>query len=411
MLGVGALVAMAALPWNGDAGAATPTRFVTGWIPNWSSAVAADGLRALNSGQGYENIFTETSPFAFSATGAQTIVVSGTEANLTLAVQTLRNRGLPVVPSVTDGSGKLVMAAILADPATRTQHVETLVGLAMGRNAVNIEFDGIDLDYETFAFTDGRASWSTTRPNWAAFVNELAGALHARGKMLSVTVPPIWAGGTEGYTVYAWPEILPAVDRLRLMVYDWSVGRPGPISPILWVNDVISYAQGVAGANISKVQIGVPTYGRSWATIVSGVCPTNAALDTRSVQMENAAGLAASKGATPIRDLSGEMKFSYEESFTGRQTASIPAPIYVPPPVRANQVAPADESGLATALRLTPTTVDVTCTVRRTVFYPDSESVVQRARAAIAAETGGIAIWALGYETPDLWPKLVTLAP
>ncbi len=32
------------------AGATTPARFVSGWIPNWSSAVVTDGLGALTSG-------------------------------------------------------------------------------------------------------------------------------------------------------------------------------------------------------------------------------------------------------------------------------------------------------------------------------------------------------------------------
>jgi hypothetical protein len=74
-------------------------------------------------------------------------------------------------------------------------------------------------------------------------------------------------------------------------------------------------------------------------------------------------------------------------------------------------VATADPSGLQPALRLNPNGTQVTCTVRRTVYYPDADSVVQRAQAALAAGTAGIAIWALGYETPDLWPKLVAIAP
>lgn len=403
-IGACALLAAIAMPWPGDAGAATPTRFVTGWIPNWSTSVMTEGTRALNAGQGYESIFVEVSPFGFSATGAGTIAVSGTEANLSTAIQTLRTRGLWVVPSITDGTGKLVMAGILADPVTRTQHVNAITDLVVSRN-----FDGIDLDYEGFAFDDGRSTWDATRPNWAAFVNELAAALHARGRMLSITVPPIWAAGTQGYTVYAWPEIIGSIDRLRLMVYDWSVSRPGPISPMLWVNDVLAYAASVPGMQMSKLQIGVPTYGRSWATVVSGTCPANADLTTRSVQMRNAPALAASKGATPARDVSGEVRFSWNESFTGTTSANITPPTYVPPTIRANEVTTADAGTLAPALRLTASGTQVTCSVRRTVYYPDADAVVQRAEAALAAGTAGIAIWALGYESADLWPKLMAL--
>ena len=389
--------------------AADPVRFVTGWIPNWSSTVVSEGTRALNAGLGHENLFAEVSPFAYSATAAGTISLSGTQTNLDSSITTLRNKGLKVVPSITDGTGKGVMAGILADPVTRAQQVAAIVALVQAKN-----FDGIDLDYEGFAFTDGKASWATTKPNWAAFVRELGATFDTMSppRMLAVTVPPIWASGAQGYWVYGWQDptlsMMPYIDRLRLMVYDWSVGQPGPIAPMSWVNDVLAYTK-ATGIDMAKVQVGVPTYGRSWATVTSGTCPVNASLTTTSVQMENALPLAATKGASPVRDASGEMKFTYDETFTGSRTTTVPAPVYVPPATRANTVGPAEPGALKPALRLSPGATQVTCTVRRTVFYPDTAAVVQRARAALAAGTAGIAIWALGYETPDLWTELATL--
>ncbi len=107
-----------------------------------------------------------------------------------------------MLPTITDGSGALTMAqAILADPVTpwsaRGQHRQP-------RRCYR-GFDGIDLDYEGFAFSDGRASWRVTTPVWNAFIYELAAKLHANGRLLSVTMPPMWiAGGVvTGYTVYA----------------------------------------------------------------------------------------------------------------------------------------------------------------------------------------------------------------
>jgi hypothetical protein len=391
----------AAVPSSPEAAAVTPGRFVSGWIPNWSSAVVNDGVRGLNAG--WDQVFTDVSPFGFSATAAGTIATSGSETSLSAAVAALRARNLPVLPSITDGTGKGVMAGIMTDPTTRTLHVQAITSLVMSRG-----YDGIDLDYEGFAFTDGRASWATTRPNWAAFVIELGASLHANGKLLSVTVPPIWDNGSSGYQVYSWHErtagldILPSVDRLRLMVYDWSVSQAGAVSPIGWVNNVLSYVRAVVPADqLRKVQMGVPTYGRSWARVITGTCPTSAPMVTVAVQMENMAGLLAKPGATSVRDASGEMKLVYDEVFTGTGTAT-PAPEYVPPANRANALAPADPSGLRTALRLG----GATCTVRRTVYYPDVFTVVQHADAALNAGLSGIAIWALGYETDDIWPQL-----
>lgn len=387
------------LPGQQGAGAAVPARFVTGWIPNWSSSAVAEGTRALNGGSA--GAFAEVSPFGFSATGAGTIATSGTEGNLAVAVQSLRNQGLPVVPSITDGTGKLVMAGILANPTTRTQHVQAITNLVVGRG-----YDGIDLDYEGFAFSDGSSTWTTTRPNWAAFIVELAASLHANGKLLSVTVPPIWNGGSSGYWVYAWPEMLPHVDRLRLMVYDWSVSTPGPVGPISWQTNVSSYVDSVVPVEQrSKVQIGVNAYGRSWGTVVSGTCPTNASTGTTAVQMESAAQLAADHGATPVRDASGEMRFTYDVTYTGSKSGPTPAPALPTPSTYANSTEPISVAALRPALRLDASGT-TTCTVRRTVYYPDEFTVVQRANAVVAAGYSGIAIWALGYETTALWGPL-----
>ena len=314
--------------------AATPARFVTGWIPNWSSSAVTEGVRAISGGS--DAVFAEVSPFGFSAVGAGTIATSGSEANLTAAVNALRARGLPVMPSITDGTGRLVMAGILANATTRTQHVQAIRQLVVSRG-----YDGIDLDYEGFAFTDGRRSWETTRPNWATFVEELGAALHADGKLLAVTVPPIWNNGNSGYWVYAWPEMLPHIDRLRLMVYDWSVGTPGPVGPLWWQADVLSYvATVVPPEQRSKVQIGVNAYGRSWATVTSGTCPAGASLGTVGVQMESAPAIAAAQGVTPVRDPSGEMRFTYDVTFTGPANGPLPAPTGPPPTTRANSTAP-----------------------------------------------------------------------
>jgi spore germination protein YaaH len=396
-----ALLAAAGLPWGTDAGAAAPVRFVTGWIPVWSSTAATEGLRGVNSSA--EAVFAEVSPFAFDAKSATSLVLSGTEPTMTATVNALRAKKLPVVPSITDGTARSVMATILADPATRTQHVDAIVNLVTTRN-----FDGIDLDYEGFAFVDGRSSWATTRPNWAAFVQELGAKLRAQGKVLSVTVPPIWNGGNSGYWVYAWPETLPHIDRLRLMVYDWSVASAGPIAPISWVNDVIAYVKSVVpAAQLRKVQLGVPTYGRNWAKVQSGTCPSNTNLSTSSVQMEHAATLAASKGAIPTRHSSGEVTFTYTETFTGPRPNSIPPPPYTPPSADVDQLGTAVEhGGLDRALRLSPGGAFVTCVVARTVYYPDEMAVMQRVNAALSAGLSGIAIWALGYETTALWPLL-----
>jgi spore germination protein YaaH len=407
-------VAATAVEARAAAGALVRSGSVTGWVPHWHTAT---GTSAFQSGAD-RGLFTEVSPFWFSVIDATTVRSVGAVANLASTTRAARAKGLRVIPTITDGTGKLVLQAILADPTTRTAHVDTIVGLVM-TGVDGIAFDGIDIDYEGFAFADGRESWPTTQPLWLAFVQELGDKLHAQGRLLSITVPPIWDDGRSGYWVYGpWNQITPYADRLRLMVYDWSVAAPGPIAPLSWVRNVISFVQkSVPASDLGEVWLGVPTYGRSWAR-VSGECPaalpTGVSLATTSVQTGNAAALAASHGST-ITDakdsagrLEGEKTFSWNVgTFTGPKPVS-PAPgPYVPPSVVAREVPrAADATGLAPAIRLRPVTIDVTCTITRVVHVPDSASVVQRAQLALAAGLGGIAIWALGYESPDLWQAL-----
>ncbi len=384
--------------------ACNPNRFVSGWVPYWNAPQGRLGFTAASS------MFTDISPFFFSALPDGTIANVGSATELTKTVQAAQARGIKVLPSITDGSGKWIMATvILANTTSRTQHVQNIVNLV-----VSSGFDGIDLDYEGFAFTDGTPSWPTTQPVWVAFVNELAAALHAQGKLLSVTIPPTWleVNVVRGYPVYAPHEIGLVADRVRLMVYDWSVGSPGPISPMSWVDLVIAYNSPLIDHN--KLQLGIPVYGRNWGRKVNATefCP-DGALKTSSVQLDNMQALIDAHGATPVRDNAGEMTFAYDVVATGYSTTPIPAPPYVPParvvPTLANSAT--GDSGLQPALRLTPPTVQLSCTVRHFVHYPDAATIQLHAQAALTAGWSGVVLWALGYETADVYEALGSTTP
>jgi spore germination protein YaaH len=408
------------------ADAATPLRFVSGWIPVWSTS----GLAPLTANQGNDLVMSDPSPFNFSVTSATTFAMSSSYSNnLVTVARALRAKGLPVIPSLTDGmsGAKEEGLAIMLRDQTDV-HVQAIVDRVM-LGVDGIAFDGIDLDYEGFAFDDSASSWVRTKPIWTEFVRRLGLALDAQGKVLSVTVP-VGVSPSTGYSVYDWPGIIPSIDRLRLMTYDYSWSVAGPVSPANWVQTAITYVKGLvvaAGRDPKMVQIGVPTYGRNWASVVSGTCPSSV-LQRSDPTMRAAKSLAASKGVTPTRHSSGEMTFTYTEQFTsdgmrlnataastaaaetatvqdGRPVPVVAATTLVPgAPVQANAlpavVTPVEPSGLAKAKRLS------VCTVRRTVYYADETTVVQRAQMSLDAGLGGIAIWAFGYETTDLWPML-----
>ena len=276
----GLLVGQTAAPAYANA----PDRVLSGWMPYWMTSPARPS--GVDSAVANADLFEDVSPFWYSAMGRPGGGIevrlnpnfTNAAANVAWAMPRFRGAGLTVIPSVTDGSPQGRMAATLADPTARAQHVAELVALA-----VNNGFDGLDINYENFAFKDGRSTWDATQPNWTAFVAELGAALRAQGKLLSVTIPGPCdtrnqCGGRNGYWVYNLPGIAPHADRIRIMAYDFTVQSIGPIAPIGWVRANVEYA--VTVMDPGKLQIGVPTYGRARTRTVSGggfrlsgVCP------------------------------------------------------------------------------------------------------------------------------------------
>ncbi len=375
--------------------------FVNIWVPYWDASAGSKSYGPAANAALYRSV----SPFSFQAGVDGSVNVVGGLTGLNKATTTARANGLAVIPTVTDGAGKLGMQAILLDPARRAAHVAALVAVVV--NGVvpggTGPYDGIDLDYENFAFTDGSSTWATTQPAWVQFVADLRAALPA-GKVLSVTIPPTWNATSvtdrKDYWVYAQDLIAPYVDRLRLMVYDWSPGTPSATAPIDWVGKVVRYSTDIAKVPAAKLELGVPAYGRHWRRSADGSPCPDGALTTNSVTTATAPGLARDHGVAPRRDPagSGEMTVTWSETVTGIHTWSpVVAPPVVVPPVVAGTVAVG--AGGAPALRLGPPPTIVTCTVNHTVFYPDGPSIAAKAKVALDRGWGGIVIWAASYET------------
>jgi spore germination protein YaaH len=259
----------------------TPRKIVTGW--GYFSSTSSSALTSL---QDNVDLFSDVSPFWYSAkwtsASGSSIAPSYSASTRASVLASIKATGVPVLPTITDGTGKHRMATLLSGTTTRTTLVNQIVATVLKEG-----YDGIDLDFEGFAFSDGSSTWAATRPNWVAFVKQLSAGLHAKGRLLSITTPPLYTP-TTGYWVYDWKSIGGYVDRLRVMTYDYSVSKAGPISPFPWVSKVAAFA--VTQVPSGKIQIGVPNYGRDWVTGVaySGVtakCPTNAPAGSNPTQV------------------------------------------------------------------------------------------------------------------------------
>ncbi|MCU1360588.1 MAG: putative glycosidase [Ilumatobacteraceae bacterium] len=360
---LGGLAWSRAEPWQRTG----PPITVSGWAPYWQPDAA------LASFQANSELFSDVSVLAFSAVAGDSIVPYGQLQPDMIATYraATTERNVPMVATIVDDSPSGTMAAVLADPARRAAHVQLIVSLVIDQG-----FDGVDLDYEKFAFSDDRSTWATTRPNWIAFLTELSAALHAQSKLLIVSVPPIYDGGQtgdSGYWVYDPAAMAPLVDRIRIMTYDYSYqgGDPGPIAPIKWVQSVIDAVTDVVPP--AKVDLGIPTYGYDWVLSVAGTCPVDQTPETEPISTDRAARETAQRGITPVwNQTTAEMSYQYTDTLTGT-----------------------DANGAAT-----------TCTVNRIVHYLDAEAIHRRAYLAHRNDLHGVALWALGNDDELTWDGL-----
>ena len=340
-----------------------PRKILTGWIPYYSKT-------GLSSSVVNADLIQDVSPFWYSITSENKIVdqyaIGNPSVPISVPIATMQSMNFNIIPTITDGMGKGVLAGLLAKPTSRANIISSILALINQYN-----YQGIDLDFENFAFVDGNTTWTTTAPLWSQFVIELSSALHAQNKLLSLTTPVSFdpATGKKGYFVYSWPTIGQYIDRLRIMTYDYSVATPGPIGPITWTEDAVKYA--VSQIPASKIYVGIPGYGRDWITKVDGTCPSDVSsiikvgAKAATFVLRDAVNLASSYNATPTYvDKYGETTFNYQKTYVGNTAA-----------------------GLATQ-----------CTASRTVWYQDSQGYGLRAALVAKYHLGGVAEWTLGME-------------
>jgi spore germination protein YaaH len=299
-----------------------------------------------------------------------TISVNGNLTPDTTAqfIAATRAAGAKVVPSIVDAMPAGGMAAVLADPATRAAHVAAIADLAAANG-----YDGIDIDYEQFAFADNKATWSTTRPLWIDFVTELGARLHADGRVLSVSVPYISdtrRTANSGYWVYDYEAMAPHVDQIRIMAYDFSTAKAGPIAPLAFVEQAIKAAKKAVDDD-TKLALGVALYGYNWPIATVGTCPTDSEGKT-SVSQRNIDDLLAKRAATPVHDpVTGESSFTYQLDVTDGTT---------------------------------------TCTQTREVHYVDAAGAATRVDLARREGLGAVSLWALGFDSEATWQAIAPLA-
>lgn len=254
-----------------------------------------------------------------------------------------RAAGKPVLPAIFASQSVMIETLEL-----RETHAAAIVALVE-----RMDYDGIDIDYEGFG--------SHTREPFSLFIETLSAALHANGRLLSVTVHPKTSdtGTWQAQAAQDWTRLAPAADIFNIMTYDYTSRNepPGPISPLNWVLDVLAYAQTVT--DLGKVRMGLHFYGYAWQ-----------------------------RGSPPAQAVTWEGTMRWVEPL-GAEVQRDPANM---------------EAFVSVKPRGLP---------RQDVYFADAAGVRYKLEQVLSLypTLGGAAIWGIGGEDPANWDVLRELRP
>lgn len=298
---------------------------------NWSG-----DKDAWNSLSAHADKLDLVSPFWFSIGSDGT--VSGRGWDWSQVIQLSHDRGAKVLALFNNEDGN---NEVLTDDSARKQAAASIAAAVVDNG-----LDGAVLDFESLD--------PDTRDQLTALVKDLAARLHARGKLLAVSVGPKWSSDdswNDGAAAYDYGALGVLADYVQIMTYDQHTETmaPGPIAGLSWVDSVAAYA--VTQIPRAKILLGVAGYGYEWPSRDPwGV-----------IYARDAVALAAEHGADIAWDDDAqEAYFRYWDS-----------------------------AGIA-----------------HTVWFENSYAIQRKVDLARRYQLGGIALWRLGQEDDRLWSVL-----
>lgn len=294
----------------------------------------------------------EVSPWIYGLSASGSIVpqyASSQAGPVASDLSRLRAAGLRIVPSIANVTGGNFayqpVARMLHSPALERQQIDAIVSLVLRQ-----KYAGIDIDYEQLHAADRQA--------FTGFITELAAALHAHHKVLSVAVFPQTSHPPANSSAAAqdYAALGKVADQVRIMGYNyhWAGSAPGATAPIGWVRSVLRYATSQLPA--SKVVLGIPLFGYTWPD-----------------------------GAGHGQPVSWLQAFRLSRQY------------HAPAHYSASNQAPYFSYSAAGHLH--------------TVWFENAESSTAQFAAAKGAVTAGVYLWMYGYEDPRTWPALHSTLP
>lgn len=229
--------------------------------------------------------------------------------------------------------------AALSNAATRKAIVQKLSGYID-----KYQLDGINVDFEGFAPAD--------RNNFTLFIQELATALHAKGVVLSVDIPP--DSGTDWSEPYDFAKLAKYADYLVLMAYEehWVGGtKSGSVASLPWMKNIVADLLDEVPAQ--KLIVGMPLYTRDWYQ-ASGKLQSVDLSIPQSYQL-----ISQYKATTKWDESVGQYRSTYKKQG-----------------------------------------------VTHTIWLEESRSMGLKVQASLQWQIGGLAYWYIGSESTDMWTAI-----
>ena len=283
---------------------------------------------------------TTVSPTWYKVKDASGEITSMADKDYVEYVQSLGMEVWPLISDFTNVEGDgWSVAELLSNAVSRRNLIENIISEVLW-----LECEGINIDFEYIRDDSGDA--------YAQFIRELSIRCRQEGIVLSTDNPPPKAYNQQ----YHFEVLGEYVDYVMIMGYDEytkSSGQTGPTASYTYVKEGIEEALKMIPAN--KLVNGVPFYTRLWTESVDE--DGNLVLDTTTCFMRDSNEKAAQLGLTPEWD---------------------------------------DEKKLF----LAEGTLDG---IQYTLWLEEENSMKARMELIRENNLAGVAAWALGMESPEVW--------
>ncbi len=187
-------------------------------------------------------------------------------------IRQARNQGLPTLLTVgvdsqwsSQGLAQYIDRAASQPQVPCTAQATTYICIIVNW-AIAGGYTGVIIDFES---VEGK--YPNIRMKFATFMQELQDALHQKGLLCGITLihkvsdRPEEDPSFQGNSFEDW-KLLSRMDFLVDMVldFDLSLGKPGPLISIPWVDRQLDYLWQTIPQALSKTIFEFPLYGREW---------------------------------------------------------------------------------------------------------------------------------------------------